>query len=149
VSQQGTESGTLRQGGPLRIAREAVATLIVAGEAPHLLGFLAYVLHDPGRRRAAEVVPGVSRYLLQSRYRPDLPFEPTHGKPLVHLEWDDLEPRLREGICVEVGAEQDIGRRPGKDLESDLREFIAWRYEVLRRVRLEFTTRDHEEPPAA
>ncbi|HXM69838.1 MAG TPA: hypothetical protein VN970_01795, partial [Thermoanaerobaculia bacterium] len=114
-----------------------------------VFGFLAWVLHDPGPRRAAEAVPGVSRYLVQSRYRPDLPFEPTHGKPLVHLEWDDLEPRLREGICVEVGAEQDIGRRPGKDLESDLREFIAWRYEVLRRVRLEFTTRDHEEPPAA
>jgi tetratricopeptide (TPR) repeat protein len=114
-----------------------------------VIGFLAYVLHDPGPRRAAEVVPGVGRYLIQSRYRPELPFEPTRGKPLVHLEWDDLEPRLREGICVEVGAERDIGRRPGKDLESDLREFIAWRYEVLRSVRIEFTSRDSEKPPPA
>jgi hypothetical protein len=51
----------------------------------------------------------------------------------VHLEWDDLEPRVRSGICVEVGTEEEIGRRPGKDLESDLHDFIAWRYEVLHR----------------
>jgi tetratricopeptide (TPR) repeat protein len=115
-----------------------------------VIGFLAYMLHDPGSRRAAEVVPAVSRYLVHSRYRPELPFEPTHEKPLVHLEWDDLEPWVRAAICVEVGTEEEIGRRPGKDLESDLRDFIAWRYEVLRRVRIEFTTRDHEEePPAA
>jgi hypothetical protein len=114
-----------------------------------VIGFLAYVLHDPGSRRAAEVVPAVSRYLVHSRYRPELPFEPTHEKPLVHLEWDDLEPRVRAAICVEVGTEEEIGRRPGKDLESDLRDFIAWRYEVLRRVRIKFSVRDHEEPPAA
>jgi tetratricopeptide (TPR) repeat protein len=114
-----------------------------------VIGFLAYVLHDPGGRRAAEVVPAVSRYLVHSRYRPELPFEPTHGKPLVHLEWDDLEPRVRGSICVEVGAEEDTGRRPGKDIESDLRDFISWRYEVLRRVRIEFMNQDHHEPPAA
>jgi len=114
-----------------------------------VIGFLAYVLHDPGSRRAAEVVPVVSRYLVHSRYRPELPFEPTHEKPLVHLEWDDLEPRVRAGICVEVGAEEHIGHRRGKEVESDLRDFISWRYEVLRRVRIEFTPRDHEEPSAA
>jgi hypothetical protein len=114
-----------------------------------VIGFLAYVLQDPGSRRAAEAVPAVRRYLAHSRYRPELPFEPTHEKPLVHLEWDDLEPRVRAAICVEVGTEEEIGRRPGKDLESDLRDFIAWRYEVLRRVRIEFTTRGREEPPAA
>jgi tetratricopeptide (TPR) repeat protein len=114
-----------------------------------VIGFLAYVLHDPGPRRAAEAVPAVSRYLVHSRYRPELPFEPTHEKPLVHLAWDDLEPRVRCGICVEVGTEEEVGRRPGKDVEPDLRDFIAWRYEVLRRVRIEFTTRGREEPPAA
>ena len=114
-----------------------------------VIGFLAYVLQDPGSRRAAEVVPAVSRYLAHSRSQPELPFEPTHEKPLVHLEWDDLEPRVRAGICIEVGTEEEIGRRPGKGLESDLRDFIAWRYEVLRRVRIEFTTRGREEPPAA
>jgi tetratricopeptide (TPR) repeat protein len=114
-----------------------------------VIGFLAFVLQDPGSRRAAEVVPAVSRYLLHSRYRQELPFEPTHEKPLGHLEWDDLEPRVRATICVEVGTEEEIGRRPGKDLESDLRDFIAWRYEVLRRVRIEFTARGREEPPAA
>jgi tetratricopeptide (TPR) repeat protein len=107
-----------------------------------LIGLLAYVLHDPGRRRAAEVVPRASRYLARSRYRPDLPFEPTHGRPLVHLEWDDLELCFRAGICAEVGAEEEIGRRPGKDLESDLRDFISWRYEVLRCVRIEFTAQE-------
>ena len=107
-----------------------------------VIGLLAYVLHDPGRRRAAEVVPRASRYLARSRYRPDLPFEPTHGRPLVHLEWDDLELCFRAGICVEVGAEEEIGRRPGKDLESDLRDFISWRYEVLRCVRIEFTAQE-------
>jgi hypothetical protein len=114
-----------------------------------VIGLLAYVLHDPERRRAAEVVPGAGRYLVHSRYQPELPFEPTRGQPLVHLAWDDLEPRFRSGICVEVGTEEEIGRRPGKDLESDLRDFIAWRYEVLRRVRLEFTPQGREEPPAA
>jgi tetratricopeptide (TPR) repeat protein len=107
-----------------------------------VIGLLAYVLHDPGRRRAAEVVPRASRYLARSRYRPDLPFQPTHGRPLVHLEWDDLELCFRAGICAEVGAEEEIGRRPGKDLESDLRDFISWRYEVLRCVRIEFTAQE-------
>ena len=113
------------------------------------IGFLAWMLHDPGSRRAAEAVPAVSRYLVRSRYRPELPFEPTREKALVHLEWDDLEPRVRAGICFEVGTEEEIGRRQGKDVEPDLRDFIAWRYEVLRRVRIEFTARGREEPPAA
>jgi tetratricopeptide (TPR) repeat protein len=114
-----------------------------------VIGLLAWVLHDPGRRHDAEVVPSAGRYLDQSRYRPDLPFEPTRGKPLVHLEWDDLEPRVRASICVEVGAEQEIGHRPGKDLESDLRDFISWRYEVLRSVRIEFVAQSYQEPPTA
>jgi tetratricopeptide (TPR) repeat protein len=114
-----------------------------------VIGLLAYVVQDPDRRRAAEVVPRAGRYLVRSRYRPELPFEPTRSKPLVHLEWDDLEPRVRSGICVEVGTEEDIGRRPGEDLEADLRDFISWRYEVLRRVRIEFTVRGREGPPAA
>jgi tetratricopeptide (TPR) repeat protein len=114
-----------------------------------VIGLLAWVLHDPGRRRAAEVVRGAGRYLDQSRYRAELPFEPTRGKPLVHLEWDDLEPRVRASICVEVGAEEDIGHRPAQDLESDLRDFISWRYELLRCLRIEFMTQDHHEPPAA
>jgi tetratricopeptide (TPR) repeat protein len=114
-----------------------------------VIGLLAYVLHDPGRRRAAEVVPSAGRYLDQSRYRPDLPFEPIRGKPLVHLEWDDLEPRVRASICAEVGAEEEIGHRSGQDLESDLRDFISWRYEVLRCVRIEFIAQVHQEPPTA
>jgi len=114
-----------------------------------VIGLLAYVLHDPGRRRAAEVVPSAGRYLDQSHYQPDLPFEPIRGKPLVHLEWDDLEPRVRASICAEVGAEEEIGHRSGQDLESDLRDFISWRYEVLRCVRIEFIAQVHQEPPTA
>ena len=95
------------------------------------------------------MVPSAGRYLDQSRYLPDLPFEPTRGKPLVHLKWDDLEPRVRASICVEVGAEEEIGRRPGQDLEFDLRDFISWRYEVLRSVRIEFMAESHQVPPTA
>ena len=67
----------------------------------------------------------------------------------MHLEWDDLEPRVRASICVEVGAEEEISHRPARDLESDLRDFISWRYEVLRCLRIEFMTQDHHEPSAA
>jgi hypothetical protein len=114
-----------------------------------VIGFLAWVLRDPDRLRAAEVVASAGRYLDQSRYRPDLPFEPTRGKSLELLEWDYLEPRVRASICAEVGAEEEIGHRRGQDLEADLRDFISWRYEVLRNVRIEFLTRDHAEPPSA
>lgn len=103
-----------------------------------VIGLLAYVLHDPVQRHAAEVVLSADSYLDESRSRPDLPFEPIRGNPLVHLEWDDLEPRVRAAICVEVGAEEEIGRRRSEDVESDLRDFLSWRYEVLRCVRIGF-----------
>jgi tetratricopeptide (TPR) repeat protein len=114
-----------------------------------VIGLVVYTLNDPGPRRAAEVVACASRYLLDSRGRPDLSFQPTHSKPLVHLEWDELEPRVRASICVEVGAEEETGRLAGKDVKAALRDFISWRFEVLRRVRIEFKARGYEEPPAA
>lgn len=113
-----------------------------------VIGLVAYTLHDPGPRRAVEVVASAGRYLVASRYRPDLPFEPTHSQLLVHLAWDEMEPRIRASICVEVGAEEAIGRLASKELEPDLREFISWRFELVRRVRIEFTAQGHEERPA-
>jgi len=38
----------------------------------------------------------------------------------------------RASICVEVGAEEETGRRAGRELEPALRKWIAWRFEVLR-----------------
>jgi hypothetical protein len=119
------------------------------GRARAVIGLIAYVLDDPGPRRAAEVVASAGRYLVDSRYRPDLPFAPTHSKFLVHLAWDELEPQIRVSICVEVGVEEEIGRLAGKELEPALRERISWRFEVLRRLRIEFTAPGPEEPPAA
>jgi tetratricopeptide (TPR) repeat protein len=115
-------------------------------ESPHLhrrardvIGLVAYVLHDPDRRCAAEVVANASRYLLDSRHRPDQPFRPTHPKPpLLHHTWDALEPRLRSDICVEVGLPEETGRRSGEELKPSLRDVISWRFEVLRHVRIGF-----------
>jgi tetratricopeptide (TPR) repeat protein len=111
--------------------------------------FVAYVLADPGPRCAAEVVAAASRYLIASRYRPDLPFRPTRARPLIHLPWDEIDPRVRASICVEVGAGEETGRLPGNELDEAQREFISWRFEVLRRVRLDFPAPGHQGPPAA
>lgn len=110
--------------------------------------------HQPSEQELAQVLGSrvkelrERKGLVDSRYRPELPFEPTHSNPLVHLEWDEIEPRTRASICVEVGAEE-ASRCAGKELKSDRRDFISWRFEVLRRVRIEFTPQDREGPPAA
>ena len=138
-------------GTSVRVALDALA------ESPHLhrrarnvIGLVAYVLHDPGRRCAAEVIANASRYLLDSRHRPDQTFRPTSPKiPLVHHTWDALEPRLRGDICVEVGLEEETGCRSSEDLDTSLREVISWRFEVLRRVRIGFAPKGRRPWPAA
>jgi tetratricopeptide (TPR) repeat protein len=113
-----------------------------------LIGFVAYVLQDPGPRRAAEVVANASRYLVEARDRPELPFLPTRSERLVHLEWDEIEPQLRSSICLEVGAGEAPAGRAAQELDTDLRDLISWRFEVLRRVRIVFSG-GQPEPPAA
>jgi hypothetical protein len=112
-----------------------------------VIALVRYVLADPVKRCAAEVVAAASRYFLDSRYRPELPFRPTRTHPLVHLAWDEIDPSVRARICVEVGAENEIGHCTGKDLDCTLRDYIAWRFEVVRRVRLEFPASDRGEAP--
>lgn len=107
--------------------------------ARSLIGFVAYVMQDPGPRRAAEVVANASRHLVEARDRPELPFLPTHSERLVHLEWDEIEPHLRSSICMEVGAGEAAAGRAAQELEADLRDLISWRCEVLRRVRIVFS----------
>jgi tetratricopeptide (TPR) repeat protein len=126
-------------------------------DSPHLhrrardvIGLVAYVILDPDRRCAAEVIANASRYLLDSRHRPDQTFRPTHPKiPLLHHTWDALEPRLRGDICVEVGVPEETGRRSGEELEASLRDVISWRFEVLRRVRIGFAPKGRWPWPAA
>jgi tetratricopeptide (TPR) repeat protein len=126
----------------MTVIQEAIDALLESPKLPSraraVFVFVAYVLVDPGPRQAAEVVAAAGRYLLDSRYRPDLPFRPLRARDLVHLAWDEIDPRVRAGICVEVGAEEETGYRSGKDLDDALRDFIAWRFEVLRRVRIGF-----------
>lgn len=114
-----------------------------------VIALVRYVLADPVKRCAGEVVSTASRYLLASRYRPHLPFRPTRTHPLVHLAWDEIDPSVRAGICVEVGAEKETGHCTGKELDCALRDYISWRFEVLRRVRLEFPASDRGEAPGA
>jgi hypothetical protein len=124
-------------------------TLGALVESPHLhrrardvVGLVAYVILDPDHRCAAEVIANASRYLLDSRHRPDQTFRPTHPKaPLLHHTWDALEPRLRKDICIEVGVPEAVARRSGEELEASLRNVISWRFEVLRRVRIGFAPR--------
>jgi tetratricopeptide (TPR) repeat protein len=117
--------------------------------ARSVLGLVAYALADPGARCAAEVIAGAGRYLVASRHRPELRFQPLRSVPLVHLAWDDIEPRIRASMCVEVGAEEAAGRRPGNEIDAALRDLISWRLEVLRRVRIEFPASCQRQPPAA
>jgi tetratricopeptide (TPR) repeat protein len=125
-------------------------------DSPHLhrrarnvIGLVAYVVLDPERRCAAEVVANASRYLVDSRNRPDQTFRPTRPKiPPIHHTWDALDPRLRGDICVEVGIPEETGRRSGEELETSLREVISWRFEVLRRVRIGFAPKGRRPLPA-
>jgi tetratricopeptide (TPR) repeat protein len=112
-----------------------------------VIGFVAYVLRDPARRRAAEVLASAGRYLVDSRYRPELPYLPAPSAS-IHVEWDELEPRLRLSVCKEVGAEESAADRPAGELDVALRDFLSWRFEVLARVRIVFAA-PPPEPPAA
>jgi len=110
--------------------------------AREVIALVDYTLADPERRAAAEVIANASRYLIDSRDRPALAFRPTReAAPLVHLTWDELEPRIRGDICADVGVAEEIGRRQARDVEAALQDLIAWRFEVLRRVRIEFAPR--------
>jgi len=113
-----------------------------------LIRFAAYVLQDPERRRGKEVVANASRYLVEARDRPELPFLPTRSERLAHLEWDELEPRLRSSLCLEVGVAEAVAGRTAQELAADLRDLISWRCEVLRRVRIVFS-HGHAEPRTA
>jgi tetratricopeptide (TPR) repeat protein len=133
--------------------RLALGTL---GQSPQLdrrsravIGLVGYVLHDPSRRRGAEVVANASRYLVDARYRPALPFRPTRStKRIVYLEWDEMEPGMRGSVCVEVGLDAGIGHRPAQELDAGMRDLLSWRFEVLRQMRIEFRTARRGEPPA-
>jgi tetratricopeptide (TPR) repeat protein len=133
---------------------QAVATLFDSPQlhrgARAVIGHVGWTLLDPDRRRGSEVLTSARRYLIESRYRPELPFRPLPPPrgPLFRLAWDELDPQLRQSIAVEVGAGEELGRRPSADLDIATRELIAWRYEVLRRVRITFAAGPRELPPA-
>ncbi len=134
----------------VRVALEALC------ESPRLdrrgravIELVAYTLFDPDRRRAAEVILSASRYLADSRHRPELAFRPTHPRvALAHFAWDELESWVRCNICIDVGIAEETGRLQARDLDSGLQDRIAWRFEVLRRVRIEFAPRRPRQPPA-
>lgn len=130
----------------------AFGTLFESPQLPprtrSVIGFVAYVLQDAEPRRAAEVVANASRYLVEARDRPELPFLPTLSKRLVHLEWDEIEPPLRSSLCLEVGVAESVAGRAAKELDAELRDLLSWRFEVLRRLRIVFT-RGHPEPRTA
>ncbi|HVR08036.1 MAG TPA: hypothetical protein VMW75_08310 [Thermoanaerobaculia bacterium] len=121
-------------------------TLDALAESPHLhrrardvIRLVGYVRLDPHRPCATEVIANASRYLRDSRHRPDLTFRPTRARtPIPHLAWDELEPRTRADICADLGLAEETGRRSGAELDASLRDLISWRFEVLRRVRIEF-----------
>ena len=123
--------------------------------SPHLhrrlravIGFAAYATKPP-TPLTSEVLGNATRYLLESRHLPELPFLPTGSGLLLFLDWDQLEPQVRRSICAEVGASSEIAEHPSRELSAALQDQISWRYEILRRARIVFHEFQEPEPPPA
>lgn len=50
----------------------------------------------------------------------------------------EIEPRLRSSLCLEVGVAESVAVRAAQELDTEPRDLISWRCEVLRRVRILF-----------
>jgi hypothetical protein len=112
-----------------------------------VIRFAVYVVEQP-TALTPEVLVTTTRYLLESRYQPERPFHPTHSGLLVILDWDELGPVTRRDLCAEVGAAPELAELPARELSVALQDQISWRYEVLRRVRIQFKTAGPGSPPA-
>jgi hypothetical protein len=112
-----------------RQARKAVA---FAAHAARAWGESPYI---------AEVLSNTEMYLEASRYRPDLEFLPTLQEPLIHLEWDQLEPPLRQSLCREIGVAETLATCPADGIDPSVRDWLTWSLEVVRRVRVTFLAR--------
>jgi hypothetical protein len=126
----------------LRSIRETLATLSLSPELTsrgrRVLHFATSIFQDQPAS-AGEVLRNARAYLLQSQYHPTLlPFLPTQDAFLAHLDWELLESSLRRTICAEVGVDETFADAPSGDLDPEIKDHIAWHYELRRRLRIIF-----------
>jgi tetratricopeptide (TPR) repeat protein len=87
----------------------------------------------------------LSFYLSQARHHPGLAYAPARREDEEVL-WDELPPTERREICRRSGVEATVTGLPAAAVAADLRQLIAWSYQELTGIRIEWDAADGLEP---
>jgi tetratricopeptide (TPR) repeat protein len=110
----------------------------------------AFRLAEASHPGADEVLSSATTYLARSRYAPDLPFAPTQTQAIV--AWEDLDDEQRKdvyrdfsslgGVVLETLPLKVLEACSASALDPSVQELVSWAYEVVRRRRIVFGTRE-------
>jgi tetratricopeptide (TPR) repeat protein len=97
------------------------------------------VMRLAAREGVAAVYPlaHLRAYLSRARHDPALVYGPSRRATDL-VAWDELPPERRRAVCERVGVEAEVGDRQAVAVPSDLKKLVAWTYQEVSGVEIEW-----------